>query len=146
MPSHAFNQEPPTIVPSHYLSPRDSDHSRAIPAAATVPTLSQLMNYGPNASPHHTTQKDKTLPSNFSSPNNSIESVENPSAKNPLANTPSDITRTEPTHFHPPIPSHPMITRSKVSIFKKKAFTALSSSTLTEPSNVQEALLSPEWK
>ena len=39
-----------------------------------------------------------------------------------------------------------MIIWSKIGIFKKKAFTALSSSTPTEPCTAQEALLSPEWK
>ena len=41
--------------------------------------------------------------------------------------------------------SHPMITRSKAGIFKKKVFTVSSSLTTTEPSSVREALSSAEW-
>ena len=41
---------------------------------------------------------------------------------------------------------HPMITRSKAGIFKKKNFEAYSTTLSAEPSGVQEALLSTEWK
>ena len=41
---------------------------------------------------------------------------------------------------------HPMVTRAKAGIFKKKIFTASLHSNSTEPDNVQQALLLPEWK
>ena len=45
-----------------------------------------------------------------------------------------------------PGPSHPMITRSKDGIFKKKILTASLSPNPTNPNSVQEALMIPEWK
>ena len=45
-----------------------------------------------------------------------------------------------------PVPSHPMITRSKAGIFKKKILILSLSPSPTEPTSVQEALLIPEWK
>ena len=69
-------------------------------------------------------------------------------ANNPLANTRESFSYdlNETSLLNTSIPSHPMITWSKVGIFKKKAFTALSSSTPTEPHTAQEALLHPQWK
>ena len=44
-----------------------------------------------------------------------------------------------------PMPSHPMITRSKAGIFKRKILTTSFSPSPTEPTSAQEALLR-EWK
>ena len=124
--SHDLNQESPTTVlestmppnlPSHDLSPRDSDYSNPLPVA-TVPTLPPFTICGPKEIPY-TTQKAKTLPDN------------NPSVNTPDESSSHDFNETP--LFNPPIPSYLMITRSKVGIFKKKAFTAFSSPTPTKP-------------
>lgn len=65
-----------------------------------------------------------------------------------LSNLPTDCQPMSNTLVPPPlsdsVPCHPMITRSKVGVFKPKSFLFNLSS--TKPTTVQQALSHPGWK
>lgn len=66
----------------------------------------------------------------------------------PSSQTPSLSTSASPLQQNPPQPSHPMITRGKAGIFKPKVWTTQRKKdwSVTEPTRVKEALLTPQWK
>uniref|UniRef100_A0A803PEH4 Integrase catalytic domain-containing protein n=1 Tax=Cannabis sativa TaxID=3483 RepID=A0A803PEH4_CANSA len=61
--------------------------------------------------------------------------------------TGAEIVQDIPTEHNAPLPSHPMITRGKVGIFKPRTFVSQmqSESTITEPVSVVEAIKHPGW-
>ena len=115
-PSHQSSHFPVTpfpFPPSHVLFPSTTSSPPAIPSEP-VPT--------------------SPLPSSLSLP---------PLIQVPFVDTAAEISTASFQDSTGPIPSHPMITRSKSGICKKKTYLT---SLIAEPHTVKQALQDPNWK